>query len=101
MSARLRIAHNCPHASAMDVLIDRSPVCANIVFQQSTEYKEFAPGPHDLVFIQAGSSKAVLGPLSLLLTDHESYTLSIDCPKDPQTPISVAVHNDAWVRPSM
>lgn len=101
MSARLKIVHRCPNAPALDVLIDHHLVGANTVFQQSTEYREYAPGPHDIVFRQAGSPEPLLGPLSLMLTDHESYTLFIDCPKSPQAPISVGLHNDVWVRPTM
>jgi hypothetical protein len=100
MSARLRLVHAEPNGPAVDVLIDGRPLFPNLVYPYDTAYVELSPGSHEIRLCATGLDRTIVGPLSLMLTDKQDYTIIVEESTSGQHPLSLKVLHDHWMRPA-
>jgi hypothetical protein len=100
MSARLRFVHTEPNSPAVDILIDGRLVFPNLAYPSDTSYVEFSPGAHEIRLCPSGSHRTLVGPLSLMLTDKQDYTVLVEESVTGQHALSIKVLHDHWMRPA-
>ena len=94
ITARLRVVHLSPDASAIDVFVGDTREFSNVTFAVPTDYQDVAIGSQTIRFVATGDT-TTLGSSSEDLELSESYTVLATGFADDVTPLLLTDTTDA------